>query len=111
MHVIGKDAGVEESERFLESLVRGKGGVERQQRSPRVLPRGRHATHAKHISTQVFREFAVPTLHSNDLRPERETRNTIATRNETLRTEFPLAGSPPKNSIREIRAEILLNFS
>jgi len=41
----------------------------------------------------VFREFAVPTLHNNDLRFEREMRNTIATRNETFRTGLPLAGA------------------
>lgn len=77
MHVIGKRTGGEESQGFLENQRGGN-------KEARVLPRGWHATHAKRVSTQVFREFAMPALHSNDLWLEREMRNTIATRNETL---------------------------
>lgn len=73
-----------ESEGFLES--QGE-----QQRSPcsAVGP-----TRDARISMQVFREFAVPALHCNDLRLEREMRNTIATRNETPQTR-PRFGELP----------------
>lgn len=55
---------VEELEKFLESY-----GGEGVQRSPSSVER---SARDSRMSTQVFHEFAVPTLHNNDLRLECE---------------------------------------
>lgn len=64
---------------------KGKGS----NKEARVPSRDRHATHAKRISTQVFREFAMPALHNNDLRLSNvKCVIRLRTRNETFRRNF-----------------------
>lgn len=58
--------------------------VEEMNKEPWIRLRGRHATHAKRMSTQVVCEFSAPGSYGNDSRLVRKARVGSQTRNETL---------------------------